>query len=67
MMCLPVFPQLHIQDVSLKVELAEWAMLDVVPKDQPVAGVLGVVSGSDEANDIGSEKHLTKLNAAIEN
>lgn len=63
---LPVFSEFDVEHVGLEVQLAKRSVLDVVPQNQPVAWVAGVVSSANKSNDVGSEQHFADFDSSLE-
>ena len=61
-----VFSQFNIQHFSLKIELSEGPMLDIVPENEPIRRVASVLAGAYETYNVGSEKHFTYFDPAFE-
>lgn len=61
-----IFPELYIEHIALEVEFSKRSVLDIVPENEPVAWVGGVVTSAYESNDVGSEEHLAKLYSSFE-
>ena len=62
---LPVLSESHIQDIILEIELTKWSVLDIVPKNQSVARIASVVSGTDKADNISSKKHFSYFDSTL--
>jgi len=63
---LQVFAERDVQDFRCEVEFAEWTVLDVVPENEPFAGVAQVVACAHEPNNVRPEKHFGDFHAAFE-
>lgn len=61
-----ILSQLHIENVVFKVELSEWSMLDIIPQNQFVCRIAGVLTCSYKADDISPKQHLGKLDSSVE-
>lgn len=61
-----VLSELQVEHIALEIELAERPVLDVVPQNEAVAGIAGVIARSYESNDVGPKQHLSELDTAIE-